>query len=244
MTKRSLWLLPLAATLLLTGCAGNDNADPATVESSPAPSQKQEQVSGKTLTADQVKDVVTKLVGADSTAQVLDNEVMKPQLEQAKNMTGSNGIKPEECAQQQEKYTVTDLTGTVAASATIQGDSTGKVIQVFSITDAQTRKNISEALKLSDIEGCESISVSVSGEAVNTDRQILDLDSTADQALTMATQMKVGAEQHLNSVAVQALDGNNFVLVTFSSGTVEAPLLAGEAMKLTDQAFAEIKSLQ
>ncbi|MGP9489165.1 hypothetical protein ACT3UA_16435 [Glutamicibacter sp. 363] len=244
MTKRSLWLLPLAATLILTGCSGSDNADPVTTESSPAPSQKQDQTSGKSLSADQVKDVVTKLVGEDSSAQILDNEVMKPQLENAKTMEGSNGIKPEECAKQQEKYTVTDLTGTVAASATVQGDSTGKVIQIFSITDAQTRKNISEALKLSDIEGCESISVSVSGQEVNTDRQILDLDSTADQALTMATQMKVGADEYLNSVAVQALEGNSFVLVTFSSGTVEAPLLAGEAMNLADQAFAEIKSLQ
>ncbi|MGP9650099.1 hypothetical protein CQ010_00755 [Arthrobacter sp. MYb211] len=244
MTKRSLWLLPLAAALILTGCSGSDNADPVTAESSPAPSQKQDQTSGASLSADQVKDVVTKLVGEDSTAQILDNEVMKPQLENAKAMEGSNGIKPEKCAKQQEEYTVTDLTGTVAASATVQGDSTGKVIQIFSITDAQTRKNISEALKLSDIEGCESISVSVSGQEVNTDRQILDLDSTADQALTMATQMKVGADEYLNSVAVQALEGNNFVLVTFSSGTVEAPLLAGEAMKLADQAFAEIKSLQ
>ncbi|PRB67537.1 hypothetical protein [Arthrobacter sp. MYb213] len=244
MTKRSLWILPLAAMLALSGCSSSGGDDVASSAPSSQPSQQQEPTSGKTLSADQVKDVVTKLVGDDSSAQILDNEVMKPQLEQAKNMSGASGIKPEKCADEQEKYSVTDLTGTVAASATVQGDATGKVIQIFSITDDATRTKISEALKLPNIDGCETITVSVSGQDVSADRQILKLDSTANQSLTMATQMKVGADQHLNSVAVQALDGNNFVLVTFSSGTVEAPLLAGDAMQLADQAFAEIKALQ
>lgn len=244
MTKRSLWLLPLAVMLALSGCSSNGGEDPAASAPSSQPTQQQDAASEKTLSADQVKNVVTKLVGEDSSAQILDNEVMKPQLEQAKKMTGASGIKPEKCAQEQEKYTVTDLTGSVAASATVQGDATGKVVQIFSITDEATRKNISDALKLPDIKGCETITVSVSGQDISADRQILKLDSSADQSLTMATQMKVGAEQHLNSVAVQALEGNSFVLVTFSSGTVEAPLLAGEAMKLADQAFDEIKMLE
>lgn len=244
MTKRSLWILPLAAMLALSGCSSSGGDEVASSAPSSQPSQQQEPTSGKTLSADQVKDVVTKLVGDDSSAQILDNEVMKPQLEQSKNMPGASGIKPVKCADEQEKYSVTDLTGTVAASATVQGDATGKVIQIFSITDDATRTKISEALKLPNIDGCETITVSVSGQDVSADRQILKLDSTANQSLTMATQMKVGADQHLNSVAVQALDGNNFVLVTFSSGTVEAPLLAGDAMQLADQAFAEIKALQ
>lgn len=244
MTKRSLWILPLAAMLALSGCSSSGGDDAASSAPSSQPSQQQEPKSGKTLSADQVKNVVTKLVGDDSSAQILNNEVMKPQLEQAKSMSGASGIKPEKCAKEQEKYSVTDLTGTVAASATVQGDATGKVIQIFSITDDATRTKISEALKLPNIDGCETITVSVSGQDVNADRQILKLDSTANQSLTMATQMKVGADQHLNSVAVQALEGNNFVLVTFSSGTVEAPLLAGEAMQLADQAFEEIKELQ
>ncbi|HJX78497.1 hypothetical protein [Glutamicibacter sp.] len=244
MTKRSLWILPLAAMLALSSCSSSGGDDTVSTAPSSPSSQQQETTSGKTLSADQVKDVVTKLVGDDSSAQILDNEVMKPQLEQAKKMSGASGIKPEKCADEQEKYSVTDLTGTVAASATVQGDATGKVIQIFSITDDATRTKISEALKLPNIDGCETITVSVSGQDVSADRQILKLDSTANQSLTMATQMKVGADQHLNSVAVQALDGNNFVLVTFSSGTVEAPLLAGDAMQLADQAFEEIKALQ
>ncbi|HAY44297.1 MAG TPA: hypothetical protein DCY59_12490 [Micrococcaceae bacterium] len=244
MTKRSLWILPLAGMLALSACSSNGGDDAASSAPVSQPSQQQVPNSGKTLSPDQVKNVVTKLVGDDSSAQILDNEVMKPQLEQAKNMSGASGIKPEKCAEEQEKYSVTDLTGTVAASATVQGDATGKVIQIFSITDDATRAKISDALKLPNIDGCESITVNVSGQDVSADRQILKLDSTANQSLTMATQMKVGAEQHLNSVAVQALEGNNFVLVTFSSGTVEAPLLAGEAMQLADQAFEEIKALQ
>lgn len=245
MTKQSLWLLPLAAALILTGCSSTSDPEASTSAGKESGSEQQQLAPAhRELNADQVKSVVEKLVAGDDTAQIIDNAAMQPQLELAKDMDPTGGIAPEKCAKLQEKYSVTDLTGTVAASATTQGDSVGKVIQVFSVTDKQTLKNITQTLKLTDLTGCETVTVSVSDQKITTNRQILKLDSTADLALTTATQMQVGENQYLNSVAVQGLVGNNFVLVTFSSGSVEAPLLAGDAMRVLDQAYAEIGALK
>ena len=70
------------------------------------------------------------------------------------------------------------------------------------------------------------------------------MDVNAERALTMSTVMDAGGGQTLSSVAVQAIDGNNFVLVTLQTGSMQPAELATEAVKLTDQAFDEIKSVQ
>ncbi|GGL83799.1 hypothetical protein [Glutamicibacter protophormiae] len=234
MSQRFLWFLPLAAALALTGCSSAG-------EPQPEPEQSQTQQQGGNLDAGQVETVVRNLLGDDPSLTVVGNETMQQQLQMAKGVGSASGITPEECAKQMEQYTVTDLTASVSASGSIPDESLGKVVEVYSITDEATRKKISDALTLDDISGCEKVSVEQSGEKVSTKRQILPLKVEADQALTMSTQIDVGAGQKLSSVAVQALKGNNFVIVTFHTGLAEPATMAAEAVELTNKAFAEME---
>ncbi len=236
MSHRFLWFLPLAAALALTGCSSAG-------QTQPEPEQSQTQSQEGNLDAGQVETVVRTLLGEDPSLTVVGNETMQQQLQMAKGMGSTSGITPEKCAKQMEKYTVTDLTASVSATGSVTAESLGKVVQVFSITDEATRKKISDALTLDDISGCEKVTVEQSGEKLSADRQILLLKVDADQSLTMSTQMDVGGGQKMSSVVVQALKGNNFVIVTFQTGLAEPATMSAEAVELINKAFAEIETL-
>ncbi|RKS20737.1 hypothetical protein DFO58_1271 [Arthrobacter sp. AG1021] len=236
MSHRFLWFLPLAAALALTGCSSAG-------QTQPEPEQSQTQSQDGNLDAGQVETVVRTLLGEDPSLTVVGNETMQQQLQMAKGMGSTSGITPEKCAKQMEKYTVTDLTASVSATGSVTAESLGKVVQVFSITDEATRKKISDALTLDDISGCEKVTVEQSGEKLSADRQILLLKVDADQSLTMSTQMDVGGGQKMSSVVVQALKGNNFVIVTFQTGLAESATMSAEAVELINKAFAEIETL-
>ncbi|MHA7226383.1 hypothetical protein [Glutamicibacter soli] len=236
MSHRFLWFLPLAAALALTGCSSAG-------QTQPEPEQSQTQSQDGNLDAGQVETVVRTLLGEDPSLTVVGNETMQQQLQMAKGMGSTSGITPEKCAKQMEKYTVTDLTASVSATGSVTAESLGKVVQVFSITDEATRKKISDALTLDDISGCEKVTVEQSGEKLSADRQILLLKVDADQSLTMSTQMDVGGGQKMSSVVVQALKGNNFVIVTFQTGLAEPATMSAEAVELINKAFAEIETL-
>lgn len=236
MSHRFLWFLPLAAALALTGCSSAG-------QTQPEPEQAQTQSQDGNLDAGQVETVVRTLLGEDPSLTVVGNETMQQQLQMAKGMGSTSGITPEKCAKQMEKYTVTDLTASVSATGSVTAESLGKVVQVFSITDEATRKKISDALMLDDISGCEKVTVEQSGEKLSADRQILPLKVDADQSLTMSTQMDVGGRQKMSSVVVQALKGNNFVIVTFQTGLAESATMSAEAVELINKAFAEIETL-
>ncbi|RBM02688.1 hypothetical protein C1H84_04425 [Glutamicibacter soli] len=236
MSHRFLWFLPLAAALALTGCSSAG-------QTQPEPEQAQTQSQDGNLDAGQVETVVRTLLGEDPSLTVVGNETMQQQLQMAKGMGSTSGITPEKCAKQMEKYTVTDLTASVSATGSVTAESLGKVVQVFSITDEATRKKISDALMLDDISGCEKVTVEQSGEKLSADRQILPLKVDADQSLTMSTQMDVGGGQKMSSVVVQALKGNNFVIVTFQTGLAEPATMSAEAVELINKAFAEIETL-
>ena len=236
MSHRFLWFLPLAAALALTGCSSAG-------QTQPEPEQAQTQSQDGNLDAGQVETVVRTLLGEDPSLTVVGNETMQQQLQMAKGMGSTSGITPEKCAKQMDKYTVTDLTASVSATGSVTAESLGKVVQVFSITDEATRKKISDALTLDDISGCEKVTVEQSGEKLSADRQILPLKVDADQSLTMSTQMDVGGGQKMSSVVVQALKGNNFVIVTFQTGLAESATMSAEAVELINKAFAEIETL-
>ena len=236
MSHRFLWFLPLAAALALTGCSSAG-------QTQPEPEQAQTQSQDGNLDAGQVETVVRTLLGEDPSLTVVGNETMQQQLQMAKGMGSTSGITPEKCAKQMEKYTVTDLTASVSATGSVTAESLGKVVQVFSITDEATRKKTSDALMLDDISGCEKVTVEQSGEKLSADRQILPLKVDADQSLTMSTQMDVGGGQKMCSVVVQALKGNNFVIVTFQTGLAESATMSAEAVELINKAFAEIETL-
>ncbi|PJJ43253.1 hypothetical protein ATK23_0434 [Glutamicibacter mysorens] len=246
MTKRlTLWALPLAVSMMLAGCSSNSASEPAqSAASTTSVDSQKEAASGGALTAEQVKSVASKLMEGDNAVQVVGNEQMQQQLEIAKNAKAPSGIKPEKCAELNAKYSVTDLTASVSATATSSSESVGKVVQVFSLTDDATRNNVSQALTLDDLEGCENVTVETGGEKIETERQILPLDVKADQSLTMSTQMDAGGGQLLTSVVVQALRDGDFVLVTLQTGSQQAAELAAQAVELTDRAFAEIDAVR
>ncbi len=236
MSHRYFWTFPLAAAFILTGCS-------SAAEPESAPVASETQTPDGNLDATQVETVVKNLLGDDPSLAVVGNTTMQQQLELAKGMNSASGITPEKCAEQMEKYTVNDLTGSVAATGTVGDENLGKVLQVFSITDEATQKKISDALTLDNIDGCETVTVEQSGEKLSADRQILPLKVNADQSLTMSTQMDAGGGQKLSSVVVQALKGKDFVIVTFQTGLNEPATLATEAVELVNKAFDEISSL-
>lgn len=249
MTKRLVfWALPLAISLALAGCSAGSSDQGSNSSESVSPSDQQgsadEPATGKTLDAAQVENIASKLLEGDPAVQVIGNEQMQPQLSAAKNAKVPDGIKPEKCAELNAKYTVTDLTGSVAATSTSSSEQMGKVVQVFSLTDEATRKNVHDALALDDLEDCETVTIEQGGQEVKAQRQILPLAVKAERSLSISTIMDAGGGQTLSSVAVQALDGNNFVLVTLQTGSMQPAELATQAVELADQAFDEIKAAQ
>lgn len=249
MTQRlSVLTIALAALLALVGCSETTQETTAggnpTTSANAQGSAPENPVESKTLSADQVQRVASKLLAGDQAVQVMGNDQMQPQLEAAKNAPMPEGIKPEKCAELNEKYSVTDLTGSIAATATSSSEKLGKVVQLFSITDESTKKNIENALAFDDLGACDTVTIEQDGEKLKAKRQILPMDVNAEKALTMSTILDAGGGQTLSSIAVQALDGNNFVLVTLQTGSMQPAELATEAVDLADQAFDEIKSVQ
>ncbi|MGP5388511.1 hypothetical protein [Glutamicibacter arilaitensis] len=249
MTKRlTLWTLPIAFMLAVTGCSAEQSSESTDSASGQAQSQKASPPAGEgkagKLSGEQIEAIAKNLLDGDQAVQVIGNAQMQQQLKIAKEADLPSGIKPEKCAELNAKYTVTDLTASVSATATSSSQAVGKVVQIFALTDNATRHNISKALKLDDLEGCEKVKLQLGGEQIEAERQILPLDVKADQSLTMSTSMDAGGGQTLTSVAVQALKGDKFVLVTLQTGTQQAAELSAQAVQLTDQAFAGLEAAQ
>ncbi|WP_159614638.1 hypothetical protein [Glutamicibacter sp. JC586] len=244
---RILSLVTVVASMALVGCSEGSQqsqTSDSSQSSDSVQSPSENLTNQQNLSAEQVKSVASKLLSSDQSVQVIGNEQMQPQLKAAKDATAPSGIKPEKCADLNAKYSVTDLTGTVAATATSSSEQMGKVVQIFSVTDAATKKNISNALAFDDLADCDKVTIEQDGENLTAQRQILPMNVKAEQALTMSTILDAGGGQKLSSIAVQAMDGNNFVLVTLQTGSMQPAELATEAVELTDQAFDEIKSVQ
>lgn len=231
--RKAVAMLSLIAIMVASGCSAEQPPQEApSAESSSSP-----QTIAGTLDAQQVESIASSLLAEEPGLSVVGNSVMQQQLQLAKNASASTGISPEKCAEQMEKFTVTDLTGSVSATASSTNEKLGKVVQIFSLTDEKTKDNISRALTLDDIKGCEEVSIEQSGETLQAQRQILPLKVGADQSLTMSTQLDAGANQKLSSVQVQALKDNNFVIVTFQTGMEEPATLSAEAVQVANKAF-------
>ena len=231
--RKAVAMLSLIAIMVASGCSAEQPPQEApSAESSSSP-----QTIAGTLDAQQVEAIASSLLAEEPGLSVVGNSVMQQQLQLAKNASASTGISPEKCAEQMEKFTVTDLTGSVSATASSTNEKLGKVVQIFSLTDEKTKDNISRALTLDDIKGCEEVSIEQSGETLQAQRQILPLKVGADQSLTMSTQLDAGANQKLSSVQVQALKDNNFVIVTFQTGMEEPATLSAEAVQVANKAF-------
>lgn len=231
--RKAVALLSLIAIMVASGCS----AEQPPQEAQPAESSSSPQTIAGTLDAQQVESIASSLLAEEPGLSVVGNSVMQQQLQLAKNAPASTGISPKKCAEQMEKFTVTDLTGSVSATASSTNEKLGKVVQIFSLTDEKTKDNISRALTLDDIKGCEEVSIEQSGETLHAQRQILPLKVDADQSLTMSTQLDAGANQKLSSVQVQALKDNNFVIVTFQTGMEEPATLSAEAVQVANKAF-------
>lgn len=234
--RKALAMLSLTVILAAAGCS----AEQPSQGTPSAESSSSAQTKDGTLNAQQVESIAGSLLADEPGLSVVGNSVMQQQLELAKDAPASSGISPKKCAEQMEKFTVTDLTGSVSATASSTSEKLGKVVQIFSITDEKTKDNISQALTLDDIKGCEKVSVEQSGESIQAQRQILPLKVDADQSLTMSTQLDAGANQKLSSVQVQALKENNFVIVTFQTGLEEPATLSAEAVEVVNKAFEQI----
>lgn len=231
--RKAVAMLSLTAIMVASGCS----AEQPPQEAPPAESSSSPQTIAGTLDAQQVESIASSLLAEEPGLSVVGNSVMQQQLQLAKNASASTGISPKKCAEQMEKFTVTDLTGSVSATASSTNEKLGKVVQIFSLTDEKTKDNISRALTLDDIKGCEEVSIEQSGETLQAQRQILPLKVGADQSLTMSTQLDAGANQKLSSVQVQALKDNNFVIVTFQTGMEEPATLSAEAVQVANKAF-------
>lgn len=249
MKKRSLWLLPLAGALALTGCSGSGDKAPASNESSTAASASApaEAPAAKTLDAAQVKKVVESLVADESGAVVVDGDTIAAQLPAAKALVEQMKIEPEQCADLVAQQSSWDINGINMAVASLTDASTGESLSytVASYEDAAKLEEIKKAAQNKDMKGCESFSMEMQGQKMEANAEILDVSSDAE--LTYATKTEIslaGTEVPMGSLTVQGIVGNNAVSVASSGGTEDQQTQIDALVKELNVALAELAKVQ
>ncbi|MGZ2224607.1 hypothetical protein [Glutamicibacter nicotianae] len=251
MKKRSLWVLPVAVALALTGCSSNSGSEGA-AGSSEAPqegtsqaTQKQESAGVPALTAEQAAAVVKTLGGDASNVQVLDNAALSASVEIAKGLIDKMEIEPAKCAEFVTQQGTQDLDGVNAALAIAVGDAGES--STYSVTGYEDSVNPDAINKVADskgVQGCEDFSMKVAGQEVSASVKNLEAESDADK--TIATHMSVtknGAEMPGGAYQIQGVIGENVVAI---SHTQTGEQSEDEAVKMLveelNKAVEEVKA--
>ena len=244
MKKRSLWLLPLAGALALTGCsdAGTD-APAASGDAQPT----QEAVAAEPLDAAAVKTIVEKLVADESGAQVIDSTAIAESLPQAKKMIESMKIEPAECADLVVQQSALDITGINMATAIVAGEKPGESTSysVASYGDDAKLATARKAAETKDLQGCDKFSMEMQGMKLNASAEILD--ATSDAELTVATKSNIsmdGKEVPMGSLTLQGFVGPSMVSVAYSGEVDDEKTKLDELTKELNVAVAELNKAQ
>lgn len=243
MKKRSLWVLPVAVALALTGCSSNSGTEGA-AGSSEAP-QEQESAGVPALTAEQAAAVAKTLGGDEPNVQVLDSAALSASVESAKGLIDQMEIEPAQCAEYVSQQGTQDLDGVNMAAAIVVGETgESSSYSVAGYEDAAKLEAINKMADAKDLQGCEDFSMKVAGQEVSASAKILDAESDADKTIATHTAMTMnGAEVPGGSYQIQGVVGDNVVAVSHTQTTEQSE---DEAVKtLVDElnkAVAEVKA--
>ncbi|MFK0083545.1 hypothetical protein [Glutamicibacter sp. NPDC090743] len=243
MKKRSLWVLPVAVALALTGCSSNSGTEGA-AGSSEAP-QEQESAGVPALTAEQAAAVAKTLGGDGPNVQVLDSDALSGSLESAKGLIDQMEIEPAKCAEFVSQQGTQDLDGVNMAAAIVVGETgESNSYSVAGYEDTAKLDAIKDMVDAKDLQGCEDFSMSVAGQKVSASAKILNAESDADKTIATHTAMTMnGEEVPGGSYQIQGVVGENVVAVSRTQTGEQAD---GEAVKALveelNKAVEEVKA--
>ncbi|PRA13209.1 hypothetical protein CQ010_00750 [Arthrobacter sp. MYb211] len=244
MKKRSLWLLPLAGALALTGCADSGNEAPAASDEAQASEQAP---AAEPLSSAKVKEVVEKLVADESGAQIIDGAAIAESLPQAKELVKGMNIEPAKCAELVAQQSSWDIEGINMAVATVAGAEAGESTSysVASYEDDAKLSEIKKTVEAKDLQGCDSFSMEMQGMKLNASAEMLD--ATSDAEVTTATKTSIsmeGTEVPMGSYTVQGLVGPNAVSISYSGAVEDEQAKIDELVKELNVAVAELEKAQ
>lgn len=241
MKKRSIWVLPVAIALALTGCASSDTETGGTADS--AGSSESEGASGTVLDATQVKAVIDKVMEGQDSAQVFDNDTLQQQQEGLDLSALAEGVSPKECADLQKENSFTDLSKAYAAAGVVAESAGSTTVQLLSLKDDATSQTIASLLEFDDFGKCSTMQVESGGQKLDIESKVLDADTQAPHELAISTTTLMSGKAVQDSVNVQALDGSTYVLVNVI-GQPGSEGLQEQATQLAEKTLAEAKNAQ
>ncbi|MFI8412057.1 hypothetical protein ACIGB6_06165 [Paeniglutamicibacter gangotriensis] len=209
MKKRALFLLPLTAALLLTGCS--DSAPDAAAGTSAAASSDQ-------LDTQTLADIAKQIAGDNEQAVIMDNDALKAQLPAAEQVRKAIKVTPETCSNFATSDLGAELEKMNVVSVGLPGATAleGVQVQVASFSDSvDAEANFAQADDI--LKDCSEFSFSLQGQ--ETTMKMKGLEATTSAEKTSAIQSTtVSKETTVTTVSVNALEGSTAVVVTVLGG--------------------------
>ena len=213
MKKRALMLFPLAAALLLTGCAEAGSTAAAAGQ----------------LDAQALSEIANEVAGDNAQAVIVDKESLKAQVPLAEKARKAMKVTPESCTE----FVAGDIAEEVEKMNVVSVSLPGAIpLQ----TDAAA--NMAQAEEI--LKDCADFSFSLQGQ--ETTMGVKPLAAKTAASKTSAIQTSTSAsDTTITTVSVNALEGQNVVTVAVMGGTgprqdiAQAQELADTVLKLVEE---------
>ncbi|WP_139194902.1 sensor domain-containing protein [Arthrobacter sp. UCD-GKA] len=225
MKKRALMLFPLAAALLLTGCADAGSTAAAAGQ----------------LDAQALSEIANEVAGDNEKAVIVDKESLKAQVPLAEKARKAMKVTPESCtefvagdiAEELEKMNVVSVS--LPGATQLQGVQVGLASYA---EPADAAANMAQAEEI--LRDCANFSFSLQGQETTMGVKPLAAKTAASKTSAIQTSTSAG-DITISTVSVNALEGQNVVTVAVMGGTdsrqdiAQAQELADTVLKLVQE---------
>ncbi|MDQ0094823.1 sensor domain-containing protein [Paeniglutamicibacter psychrophenolicus] len=225
MKKRALMFFPLAAALLLTGCADAGSTAAAAGQ----------------LDAQALSEIANEVAGDNDKAVIIDKESLKAQVPLAEKARKAMKVTPESCtefvagdiAEELEKMNVVSVS--LPGATPLQGVQVG----LASYADpADAAANMAQAEEI--LKDCANFSFSLQGQETTMGVKPLAAKTAASKTSAIQTSTSAG-DTTITTVSVNALEGQNVITVAVMGGTdtrqdiAQTRELADTVLKLVEE---------
>ncbi len=225
MKKHALMLFPLAAALLLTGCAEAGSTAAAAGQ----------------LDAQALSEIANEVAGDNEKAVIVDKESLKAQVPLAEKARKAMKVTPESCtefvagdiAEELEKMNVVSVS--LPGATQLQGVQVGLASYA---EPADAAANMAQAEEI--LRDCANFSFSLQGQETTMGVKPLAAKTAASKTSAIQTSTSAG-DITISTVSVNALEGQNVVTVAVMGGTdsrqdiAQAQELADTVLKLVQE---------
>ena len=222
MKKRALMLFPLAAALLLTGCAEAGSTAAAAGQ----------------LDAQALSEIANEVAGDNAQAVIVDKESLKAQVPLAEKARKAMKVTPESCTE----FVAGDIAEEVEKMNVVSVSLPGAIplqVGLASYADStDAAANMAQAEEI--LKDCADFSFSLQGQ--ETTMGVKPLAAKTAASKTSAIQTSTSAsDTTITTVSVNALEGQNVVTVAVMGGTgprqdiAQAQELADTVLKLVEE---------